>query len=530
MRKRGRWPLSVRVALLQAAIVLVVVGTMGITLGEVFATALTEQYSGFSLGIARTVAGMPQVQNAVDSPDATPVLQPLAEMVRKATGVSFVVITNRAMIRLTHPNPELIGKVTATPTTSVLGGTEYVRTESGASGISVRGRVPIVDATGQIVGVATVGVLVDALRELGLQAWLRICGVAVLSLLLGVTGSVLLARRIKREILDLEPAEIAAVFKQREAMLQAMREGVIAVDAEARITSVNEEARRLLALHEHGAGRAVAEVLPHSLLPEVVRTGEAQFDEVLTVQGRILVVNSVPMLVQGRIVGAVATFRDHTEVDGLVRELAAVRQYAEALRAQSHEFSNKLHTISGMIELGWYDQVPRYIAQTSSTHQERIEAVTRNIHDPDVAAVLIGKAGVAAERGVTLAIHPSSRLPAGNGMSEDLVTILGNLIQNAIEEVCSLTEEQRLVKVTITDRFRGTIHIRVTDRGGGIPDQIRTQIFETGFTTKAGGQRGIGLSLVKSCVERLNGTIRVRNRRGASFDVALPMPDAGPAT
>jgi two-component system CitB family sensor kinase len=511
-----------RTALFQSGIVLLAVVIVGGALVRVFYNGLTTDYGRFCIGVARSVATDPEVQAAFRLPDSASVLQPLAEQVRQATGVSFIVIVNRDQIRYTHPDPTKIGQRVSTDASEALSGVESVTTQQGTLGVSVRGKVPIRDEAGEIIGAVSVGVLVQNIQQTALGAWGTIAGSVAIGLAFGVLGSIVLAMRVKRETLGLEPAEIAAIYQQRQAMLQAMREGVIAVDETGRITTINEEGCRLLGLDTACVGRSVAETLPGSHLPDVVRTGQPRFDQLVVRGGRILVANSVPMLLREQIVGAVVTYRDHTEVDGLTRQLDNMRQYADSLRAQSHEFTNKLHTIGGLLELGLTGQAISYIAQTATSHLQRHDSVTRCIKDPVVAAVLIGKAAVAAERGVTLTLHPASCLRTGLGISDELITIVGNLVQNALEAVSSLEPERRRITVTIRDRG-GSVRIRVRDWGAGVEESILERIFEPGFTTKSATQRGIGLALVKGLVTRRAGTIAVHNNRGAVFTVTIPI-------
>lgn len=533
MPKPKGWSLSARVIAMQVAIVLAAVAAANATLAWVFSKSLDREYGRFSIAVAHTVAALPQVRAAFGLPNPSAALQPLAETVRKESGVSFVVIANRDQVRYTHPNPARIGQKLSTDpaetdASQVLNGGEFVGIEQGSLGRSVRGKVPIYDDQGAIIGVVSVGVLMDTLRQVYARSWpLLLLGLAF-GLALGAGGSLLLARRIKRDTLGLEPAQIAAAYEQREAMLEAMREGVIAVDAAGRITLVNDEARRLLDLDSSCLGAPVTEVLPGTRLPEVAQSSLPQFDESFSHNGRQFIVNRVPMQRRGQLVGAAATFRDQTELVGLARELASVKQYAEALRAQSHEFTNKLHTISGMLELGWSDEAVRFIAQVRAAHQQRNDTMMRGISSPEVTALLIGKVGVAAERGVTLSVEPNSRLQGARGMAEELVTIVGNLVENAVEAVAPLPVGRRQVSVLISDRSEDHLLIRVRDNGPGVPAALREQIFAAGYTTKAAGTRGLGLSLVKTCVERLGGEIRVRNRHGAIFTVELPLAAHAP--
>src|SRR5262249_36577392 len=152
--------------------------------------------------------------------------------------------------------------------------------------------------------------------------------------------------------------------------------------------------------------------------------------------------NRMPVRLRGQVVGAISSFRDQTEVQRLARELNGTRSHLDALRAQAHEFANKLHTIGGLLELGWPEQAVRFIKATTPAQQELIEELPRRIADPALAALLVGKASVAAERGIRLEVSPDSRVGAAGDLSEDLVTIVGNLVENAFDAVQGRPEPQ----------------------------------------------------------------------------------------
>jgi two-component system CitB family sensor kinase len=525
----SRLSLQTRVLLIQVGIVVLVAGLISVTVVSMLGNLVEQQAGDRALGIARTVALLPEVRSALDSPDPPASIQPLAERMRQATGVSFIVVSDRNMIRYSHPNPELIGRSLQDPPPSggiaeddslPLRGQTVIITEDGSLGRSIRAKVPIYGDDGQIIGAVSVGILVERVEDVLASHLPELAGAAVLALLLGTGISFLHARHVKGQILGLEPAEIAALFEQREAMLHGIREGLVAVDRAGQITIVNDEARRLLSLPDGIDGWAINEVIPDSGLPRVLKSGDPEADQSTQLNGRWIVVSRIPVRIRGKVVGAIATFRDQTELEELTRELQGTRSYAEMLRAQAHEFANKLHTIAGLLELGWYDRAVAFIAQTTREHQRWVDDVPARIADPALAALLVGKASVASERGVSFSLSPRSRLSPVNGLSDALTTIAGNLIENAFDAVEG--QPRREVVVKIRERA-GQIQLEVRDSGPGVPRALVPRIFESGVSTKSNGQpRGLGLALVKRLVMEHGGDISVRNNGGAVFAVRIP--------
>ena len=539
MRRFGRLTLQRKVLLIQVGIVLLVLGLISTTVVSVLARLVDEQAGERVLGIAHTVALMPAVRDAFVAPDPPATIQPLAESVRQAARLSFVVVSNRQLIRYSHPNPELVGRSLRDPPPAdsalpedderPLNGESFVVQEDGSLGRSIRAKVPIFDATGStIIGAVSVGILVAPLPDRLAGHLPLLAGSTLLALALGCGVSFALARHIKGQMLGLEPAEIAALFEQREAMLHGIREGVVAVDRAGDITVVNDEARRLLGLPQGMEGWPVRDVIPDSGLPRVLRSGQAEADQATALNGRAIVVSRIPVRIRNRLVGAIATFRDRTELEVLARELHGARSYADTLRAQSHEFVNKLHTIAGMLELGWHDQAVAFITQASREQQQWIEDLPARIADPELVALLVGKASVASERGITFSVSPRSHLGPTNGLNEVLTTVTGNLIENAFDAVEG--QPRREVTVRLADRD-GEIHAEVRDSGPGVPRPLVGRIFEAGFSTKETqhGPRGLGLALVKRLVTQHGGSVAVRNEGGAIFTVRLPR-EAGTAS
>jgi PAS domain S-box-containing protein len=311
------------------------------------------------------------------------------------------------------------------------------------------------------------------------------------------------------------------------AVLQSIREGVVAVDEKSRITMVNKEAERLTGVGQEAIGKVVTSVLPNSRLPEIVVTGRPEFDQEQLLQGRTILTNRVPIVVEGKVVGGVATFRDMSEMRELAAELTGVRQLADALRAQAHEFVNRLHTVSGLLQLGRNEDALRYIASATRTHEEMVGFVTRRIREPSLAGLLLGKISAANERGISLSLDPDSDVPVHEDRTDgaDLVTVVGNLLENAFDAVSSLPEDRRNVWASLFADDRELL-IEVEDTGLGIGEADRPHLFERGFSTKPGG-KGIGLSLVMQEVSRAGGTVEVDSRVGVGTRFTVHLPRGG---
>ena len=524
-----RQRLSTQIFVLQIVIILLTV-VAGFAVSVAQARRVLDQRTGeTSLAIARTIASMPDIVSGLTAPEPAYVIDPIAERIRVATGAAFIVVADRQGIRYSHPNPQLIGtSLLSDPdesVKSVLAGNTFVGVQSGSLGRSMRAKVPIRATDGSIVGLVSVGVL-EAKVSSELAARLPESSVPpLLGLALGALGSLLLARRVKRQTFGLEPHDIAALLEQREAMLHSVREGALTIDSAGRVTLVNDEATRLIGIDSTALGRDLAEVAPPGRLRDVLTGQVTGRDEVVLVGDRIVVVNRMPVEVHGHPVGAIVTLRDRTELDGLLHELNDVRTLADALRAQEHEFANRLHVIGGLLELGRYAEAVQFVNLNSSLHQELAAALVDQIGDPIVSALLLGKASVASERSITLRVSMLTDVPVGLIDPRSLVTILGNLIDNALD---SAAQGGPGGHVDVTLGIEGSeLTLRVHDSGPGIDPSLSAEIFREGFTTKVangtGRRRGLGLALVSQAVRRHDGRITVDNVDGAVFTVALPI-------
>jgi len=515
-------PLALQLLAMQVAIVLATLVCAGLLAVRVQEQQIRETYAGRVLTMARSLAAAPAVQEAYRSEDPSQTLQPLAEVVRGSAGAEFVVFTDRSGIRYSHPEPTEIGRRVSTDPSVALAGGEFVGTETGTLGSSLRAKVPVRDATKRVVGVVSVGVLESRLSAdladviPSLVAWLTAAA------FLGVVGAVLVTRLVRRRIFGLEPEEIGELLQTRDAMLHGVREGVVALDARGRLALVNDEAMRLLDLTSDPTGRPASEVLEaHDLLPFAVSPKNLS-DQLVLSGERLLVVNSTAARVGDREVGRVLTLRDRTELFDALRALDGQRNITDALRAQAHEFSNNLHVVSGLIDLGRHDEAVQFIQRVGGGSGTTYGAALREVEDASVAAALVTKSATARERGVSFRLDPDSEVLDGAG--NDVITIIGNLVDNAIDSTGPGGSVDVLVRHTVADG----VEIRVSDDGPGVPPELRGRIFETGITTKAPTRdhhgRGIGLALVSRIVARRAGDISVVERPGggAVFTVRLP--------
>ena len=519
---KARLPLAYQILVFQVAIIL-----LSALIGAAAAVwqasqELDRQSEQRSLAIAQAVAENASIQQGLLAGDPDGLIQQTAEKIRRSTLASYVVVTDAHGIRYSHPNAALIGKPVDEDPSAVLAGQTWVGVQRGTLGVSARGKAPIF-SQGQVIGMVSVGFLEPPLDQRLVSELPGFATTLLPSLAIGFIASWLLASRLKRQTFGLEPYEIAGLLEEREASLQGIHEGAIATDGDGTITLANDEARRLLALPADCVGRKVAQVLPPGRLLKFLSGGLKDEDEVLLAGDRVLVASRRAILVRGREIGHVATLRDTTELTGLARGLG-VDSLTDALRAQAHEFANRLHTIAGLMQVGRPEEAMKLIAQTSGLHQELTESLLERVGDPVLGALLLAKAAVASERGIELRVSDDTVMTRSALHSEDLITLLGNLIDNALDAAATSSEE-RWVSVSVTEQ-EDELVVKVHDSGSGIPEGVDGQIFVEGFSTKAGPnrkRRGFGLALVRQVARRNGGDVVVVNDGGAMFTVRVPL-------
>ncbi len=448
------------------------------------------------------MADSPTVRDGVVSDDPTPVLQPYAEQVLLDAGVDFVTVMDLDRTRYTHPDPSQIGKKFVGDLGTAPDGVVFTQQYTGTLGPSMRAVVPIFGDDGSVVALVAVGITVSSIDRALRGDFLLIGGAAAAVLLVGLLGAALVARRLRRQTHGMGEREMTRMYEYYSAVLHAVREGLVLVDADARVQLVNDEARRLLSLppDDELIGRSLHDLglAPGLVAAALGRTAES--DDLYLAGDRTLVVSSAPASWDGREVGAVVTLRDHTELRQVTGELDVVRGLTESLRSQTHEAANRLHTVVSLIEMGRPDDAVAFATEELQVAQLLADRVVAAVDDPVVAALLLGKTAEAAERGIELTItgilpdHPL--VPA-----RDLVTVLGNLVDNAFDAVADLPPDgsPRRVEVALGGDGSGLLTVRVGDSGPGLSEDEARLALQRGWSTKAAGgtgSRGVGLALV----------------------------------
>jgi sensor histidine kinase regulating citrate/malate metabolism len=532
-RRRGDASLARRLLLLQALVVAVVVLTATVVAYLDARQAVRAAAEEETTAIVESIADSPLVVDAVTGPDPTAVLQPYVEAVRADTGTSFITVLAPDRTRFTHPDPDQIGQPFLGTVGPALAGDTFTETYTGTLGPSVRATGPVVDDGGSVVALVSAGVTVEEIGQDLAAAVPGILGTGAVTLAVGALGSAALSRRLRRQTHGLSPAQLARMVDYHHAVLHAVREGLLLVDGEQRVQLVNDEARRLLGLADDPTGRHVGELGLPAELTAALGQQRTAVDEVHVTGTRVLVVNQAPPRPGGRSAGAVVTLRDHTELQALTGELDSIRAFAESLRAQAHEAANRLHTTVSLVELGRTREAIDFATAQLASAQRLTDRVVDAVGDPVLAALLLGKAATAHERGVLLEVDPATAVGETGIPGGDLVTIVGNLLDNAIDAALAGDPPREVQFAAEVDG--GRLEVRVEDTGPGVREEDLPRVFERGWSTKdttgapSGLGRGLGLALVAQTVARLGGTLSVRPGPGALFTVSLPVRRPVPA-
>ena len=524
-----RLSLAGQLLALQVVIVCVVlVGVAAVTVAQL--TQRAAEYEGRraqdlaeSLAAGQTVRGTLEYDGSDPSESSLRILRAAAEARRIDSGSHSVVIGAADGTVLASADPDELGRRLDMGGSTVLSGEGWTGVSERPAGPLAVAMAPALSDAGDVVGFVAVRrqqpSWMDGLREAAPNL-LTYLGVASL---IGIAGSLLVARRVKRQTLGLEPAEIAGLVEHRNAMLHGIREGVVGLDTRGRVTLVNDEAIRLLRIPGDASGRTLEELGVGEELRDALLTGEVERDRAVGSHGRVLVVNRLPISSRGRPIGSVTTLRDRTELLELRRELDLTMHVTDTLRAQAHEFDNRLHTIAGLIEIGEAEEAVRFVHRVTSSRSEFSSAVTSAVRDPSVAALLIAKASQAAELGVDLEIAPDASLPAlPEELSGDVTTVVGNLVDNALDAAASAQQRWVEVSVGLVD---GEVEVIVRDSGPGVPPGMEKEVFRRGVSTKeaGSGERGIGLSLVHLLCTRRGGDATASSEGGSVFTARLPV-------
>ncbi|WP_224058415.1 sensor histidine kinase [Streptomyces kanamyceticus] len=475
---------------------------------------------------ARAVADSPSVREAIAGDDPTRELQPYASRVQRHTGVDFVTIMDPRGIRWTHPDKHRIGERFLGHRAEALRGRTFSETYTGTLGASVRVVTPIRagdDADGPIVGLVSAGITIQEITAKARGQLLALLGVAAAALVLGGIGTYVINARLRRSTHGMNAAELSRMHDYHEAALHAVREGLLMLDGQRRIALINDGGRELLGVTGDTVGRNVADLGLPAPLTGALLAAEPRVDEVHLTADRVVVVNTSPVT-GGERRGTVVTLRDHTELQALTGELDSERGFTRALRSQAHEAANRLHTVVSLIELDRAEEAVDFATAELELAQALTDQVVAAVSEPVLAALLLGKAAQANEHGVELVVSPDSSIDDGmlpaSLPPRDLVTVLGNLIDNAVDAA----QGSPAARVTVTARAdTAGLLLRVADTGPGVDPAQREAVLERGWSTKAATGRGLGLALVHQTVTRNGGTLTIEESPdgGAQFEVTL---------
>ncbi|WP_328510479.1 sensor histidine kinase [Streptomyces mirabilis] len=484
-----------------------------------------------AMAVARSIADAPSVRDAIRTTNPTKDLQPYALQVQRDTGVDFVTIMNPQGIRWTHPDETLIGKHFLGHIGPALRGKSFTETYTGSLGASVRAVTPVLD-NGHIVGLVSAGIRVEAITQRVQDQVTALIGVAGSALVLGGIGTYVINARLRRSTHGMNAAELSRMHDYHQAALHAVREGLLMLDGQYRVALMNDGGRELLGVTDEVVGHSVAELGLPAPLTGVLLSAEPRVDEVHLTASRVLVVNTSPVS-GGERRGTVVTLRDVTELQSVMGELDSERGFTQALRSQAHEAANRLHTVVSLIELGRAEEAVEFATAELELAQTLTDEVISAVSEPVLAALLLGKAAQANERGVELVVSQESGIDDGllqTGLpARDLVTVLGNLIDNAMDAAQG-TVGARVTVTAFTDD--SGLVLRVADTGTGVDPAHAEAVFQRGWSTKPAGPggRGLGLALVRQAVSRHDGTLTVAEARGggAEFEARLPLPTVAP--
>jgi two-component system CitB family sensor kinase len=536
--------LARRYLLLQLAVVAVVTVAVSLVLFAQEREAVRERAEAVTRAVATALADDPYVLQSAGTADPHAALQPLTDRLLEDTGLDFVTIMAPDGTRWTHPWPSSVGDPYRGDRSRALAGEVWTSTERGNLGPSVRTIAPVRDADGTVVALVATGVLLEALSEQALAQLPAVLLVGVLLLAASATVAALGARYLGRVTHGWGPEELAQVHSLHDAVLNEATEGLLLVDPSGTVPVLNARARELLGIGPDTAGpgrRSAPPVEALGLPPAletVLRSGAVVHEQWVVVGERTLIVSSLPAVgaLAGR--GMVVILRDHTEISRLSGQLRAASALAGALRAQTHEHANRMHTVVSLLELGREAEALDFASADRQRTQGLSQDLLARLEDPFLAALLVGKTAAAHEHGVELEVAVGPDVPRVPVSPADLVTLVGNLVDNAVEAAAANAERVRpVVEVEIVgghddaDPGRDTVVVTVADTGMGVPEELVEDVFEPGVSTKPAGPegRGVGLHLVREVVERWGARIELGNDGGAVFTVTIPVPrDSAP--
>ncbi|WP_299086782.1 sensor histidine kinase [uncultured Metabacillus sp.] len=528
MYKFKKITLQTKILGLISTLILIIIFLLASIFAYLQSVDTRNQVEQLALQTAKTISLMPELREAIEKNNLETNFRPIAEQVKDQVHAANIMIENRNEIIYSHVSPNKVGTMSSDHTNYhalLFGGSNIFEVER-TEGSVIIGKVPIIADYGdytRVIGTVSVEFLEKDIYQNLINRIKTIVVASTIVFMLGIIGGIFLTKSIRKDTLGLEPHEISSLFRERSAILLSIKEGIIALNQEGFITLVNHSAESMLHLLEDGIkGKHIHKVIPNLEIDEVLQMGKTIHNVEVKINDKMYIFNLIPIFEEEHVVGVVSSFRDKTELKKLIETISEVRDYSEGLRAQTHEYANKLYLLSGLLQLKRYQDAFDFIQKESNIHQHQNQILFNQIHDANVQAILLGKLGKASEKKVLFEIDPDSYVePLPNHIEvTDIITIIGNLIDNAFEAVIHQNEK----KVTFSISSIGNdIIIEVADSGKGVSKDLIDSLFTLGYSSK-GENRGYGLFNVKRIVEALDGTIEVSNEKngGAIFTVYLP--------
>ena len=519
---------SIRAQLMHLNLIIVAVSIALSLSGTMYLALRGEQEALDSnlLNSASILSQVPLVRQALQGElSADQLADYLDATTEQTSDIDLILVGDIHSTLLYVPDRALIGTTySGTAQTGVLSGSSpYTSNETGPMGSDHSAYAPVRDEQGNVIGFVIVGVYFRSMALVAVGTVTRMLLVGLAAAVLGSLLALRLSRRIKQSLLGYEPDVFARQFHQREDILDALEEGILAIDGEKTVIFLNASAAEMLSLDRRAIlGRPLHEVYPRSTLDRVLETGQAEYNVSMTSLRDIRVLSDrLPLYENGRLAGAVSIFRNRTELTRMADNLTGVSHMVEAMRAYTHEFMNKLHVILGLLQIGEPEKAQQYIMDTTQTQQVAVSRIMNQIHQPSVAALLVGKTSRANELGIRLRLDRESSLSEESSWlpPDAYVTVLGNLIENAIEVLNQSRGSTKDISVSIRESGESLL-LCVEDTGPGIPAALRRTLFQRGISTK-GRERGTGLALVQEVVEAYHGEIRVESESGVGTSFFL---------
>lgn len=481
---------------------------------------------------AEQIASRPILIEAMEKHDYTTVRNYVDSLHNYYSDTNFIVIGDEHGIRVTHPDKDKIGypMVGDDNSPALLHKKTYLSLREGSLGFGLRGKAPILNHQGNVIGVVSVGYLFTTIHSWHNLYLKPMIAMMVMMLISSIVGAYLFSNHIKKKMLNMEPEEIALSLRMESAILQSVYEGVVAVNNAGLIYSINQNAKQILGLEnfekplENTPIDAVVE--PHDFFIPTEREDESVKDEILLLNGQQVIASRTACQLDNKALGWVISFRNKDDIFTLSRQLSQVQQHTESLRVMRHEYANKLSTIAGLIQLGAYDDALKTIQQESSQKQQLIDFFVSHFDNNLVAGLLLSKHVRAKELGLNLEFDPTcyldKRMPE-HLSSDQLTSILGNLLDNAFEATIKNKASNREVSLLITNASHELI-IEVADNGIGIDEAMKEAIFERGVTTKTESGHGYGMYLINRYVTYAGGYITIDDNEAQGTIISIFIP------